>query len=113
MSQQIEFLNNIKWPQRLLEVNYRRYDIIKALRFLLKDSKNKASSTLTQERAIILNPNLLVEKILKTDEKRKEQLRLGKVIFEFFEKVPAAAREDKTKSINHGLSKDQLKLQSS
>jgi hypothetical protein len=98
-----------------------------ALRSLLKDSKEKrASSNLTQERAIIPNPNLMAEKIPETDEKRKEQLRLGKVIFEFFEKVPAPAREetftkrakgrpakameDKAKNISICLSKNHLEL---
>jgi hypothetical protein len=57
-----------------------------ALRSLLKDSKEKrASSTLSQDRAIINNPSLVAPQMTETDEKRKEQLRLGKVIFEFFE----------------------------
>ena len=98
-----------------------------ALRSLLKDSKEKrASSTLTQERAIITNPSLMTSQIPETDEKRKEQLRLGKVIFEFFEKVPAPmgeasdskrrkgrpikAKEDKAKNITVCLSKEHIEL---
>jgi hypothetical protein len=98
-----------------------------ALRSLLKDSKEKrASSTLSQERAIIKSPSLITHEILPTEEKRKEQLRLGKVIFEFFEDVPAPgwdeafikrakgrpvkARDEKAKNISIYLSKDHLEL---
>jgi hypothetical protein len=98
-----------------------------ALRSLLKDSKEKrASSTLIQERAIITNPSLVAPQVTETDEKRKEQLRLGKVIFEFFEKVPTPvseaatlkrgkgrpvkAKEDKAKNISICLSKEHIEL---
>lgn len=98
-----------------------------ALRSLLRDSKEKrASSTLTQERAIISNPSLVGPQISETDEKRKEQLRLGKVIFEFFEKAPSPvcelaifkrgkgrpvkAVEDKAKNITICLSKEHIEL---
>ncbi len=98
-----------------------------ALRSLLKDSKEKrASSTLTQERAVFSNPSVVASKVAETDEKRKEQLRLGKVIFEFFEEVPAPgrdeafikrakgrpvkARDEKAKNISICLSKDHLEL---
>jgi hypothetical protein len=98
-----------------------------ALRSLLRDSKEKrATSTLTQERAIISNPSLEAPHTPETDEKRKEQLRLGKVIFEFFEKAPAPvtesaflkrgkgrpvkAKEEKAKNITICLSKDHIEF---
>lgn len=65
-----------------------------ALRSLLKDSKEKrASSPLTQERALVQKPVLVQEGISESDERRKDQLRLGKVIFEFFEQKPASLEE--------------------
>ncbi len=98
-----------------------------ALRSLLKDSKEKrSSSTLTQERAIIHNPSLMAPQVTETGEKRKEQLRLGKVIFEFFEKAPAPvgesaeikrgkgrpskSKEEKAKNITICLSKEHIEL---
>jgi hypothetical protein len=98
-----------------------------ALRSLLKDSKEKrASSTLTQERAIINIPSLVAPQLTESDEKRKEQLRLGKVIFEFFEKTPAPvgesaeikrgkgrptkSKEEKAKNITICLSKEHIEL---
>lgn len=98
-----------------------------AIRSLLKDSKEKrAGSTLTQERAIISNPSLVPPQISETDEKRKEQLRLGKVIFEFFEQKPipveeshfgprkrgrpTKAKADHAKNISICLSKNHLDL---
>ena len=98
-----------------------------ALRSLLKDSKEKrASSTLTQERAIIHNPPLMSPQVPESDEKRKEQLRVGKVIFEFFEKTPAPqpepvlfkrgkgrpvkAQEEKARNITICLSQEHIEL---
>ena len=98
-----------------------------AIRSLLKDSKEKrAASTLTQERAIISSSSLVTPKVQETDEKRKEQLRLGKVIFEFFEQKPnpveenpvgprkrgrpTKAKADHAKNISICLSKNHLDL---
>jgi hypothetical protein len=97
-----------------------------ALRSLLKDSKEKrATSNLTQERAIIREPALLPDTSAESDEKRKEQLRLGKVIFEFFDQKqpqeteipitrkkgrPTKAKGDKAKNITVCLSKDHIEL---
>jgi hypothetical protein len=98
-----------------------------AIRSLLKDSKEKrATSSLTQERAIITRPALTQEDPLETDEKRKAQLRLGKVIFEFFESKPSPvqdsefpvrgrgrptkAKSDQAKNVTICLSKDHLDL---
>jgi len=65
-----------------------------AIRSLLKDSKEKrAISTITQERAIISKPVLTQEAHVENDEKRKQQLRLGKVILEFFEQTPSPIQD--------------------
>jgi hypothetical protein len=98
-----------------------------AIRSLLKDSKEKrATSSLTQERAIITRPALIQDGPIETDEKRKAQLRLGKVIFEFFEQRPSPvqdseslvrgrgrptkAKSDQAKNVTICLSKDHLDL---
>ena len=98
-----------------------------AIRSLLKDSKEKrATSTLAQERAIITKPSLVQEIQPENDEKRKEQLRLGKVIFEFFEQKasraeevtfpqrkkgrPTKAKAEHAKNVTICLSKDHLDL---
>jgi hypothetical protein len=98
-----------------------------ALRSLLKDSKEKrALGTLNQDRPKVnLAASTHVE-VQETDEKRKEQLKLGKVIFEFFEQKPAPVDEDlwpkrgkgrpsktkseKAKNITICLSKDHIDL---
>ena len=59
-----------------------------ALRSLLKDSKEKrASSILNHDRPKV---NVIIAsqpEVLESDEKRKDQLKLGKVIFDFFEQT--------------------------
>ena len=98
-----------------------------ALRSLLKDSKEKrAASSLTQERPK-LNPVQSAQfEIPETDEKRKEQIKLGKVIFEFFEQKPfvhleesevkrgkgrpTKAKAEKAKNITICLSKNHIDL---
>lgn len=97
-----------------------------ALRSLLKDSREKrASSILVEERPKISSSSSHSD-IPETDEKRKEQLRLGKVIFEFFEKMPVPhvvepevkrtkgrpvkAKTEKAKNITICLSKDHIDL---
>jgi hypothetical protein len=98
-----------------------------ALRSLLKDSKEKrTTSALTQERAIINRPSIPSVQIPESEEKRKEQLRLGKVIFEFFDQTPVPsvettdlkrgkgrpvkAKEEKAKNITICLSKEHIDL---
>lgn len=98
-----------------------------ALRSLLKDSKEKrATSTLTEERPKVSMAPVAPAAIPETDDKRKEQLRLGKVIFEFFEQRPAPAQEsefpvrgrgrptkakaEQAKNVTICLSKDHLDL---
>jgi hypothetical protein len=97
-----------------------------ALRSLLKESKEKrASSSLTQDRAVIPNPMLTHDISLGSEEKRKEQLRIGKIIFDFFEQKQPEVEEDtpvrkkgrpakesslKAKNITICLSKDHIDL---
>lgn len=99
-----------------------------ALRSLLKDSKEKrVASSLVQERPRVNTPAPLNQaEIPESDEKRKEQLKLGKVIFEFFEKRPVVSQAepelkrskgrptrekvDKAKNITICLSKDHIDL---
>jgi hypothetical protein len=68
-----------------------------ALRSLLKDSKDKrATSTISQDRAKVpVTPSANFD-VPETDEKRKEQLKLGRVMFEFFEQKPPAPSIDET-----------------
>lgn len=64
-----------------------------ALRSLLKDSKEKRLvSSFGQERPKVNTPAPSYPDIPETDEKRKEQLKLGKVIFEFFEQKPTVSQ---------------------
>ena len=98
-----------------------------ALRSLLKDSKEKRmGSALVQERPKVNAVIASQPEIFESDEKRKEQLKLGKVIFEFFEQKPAQVDEDlwpkrgkgrpskikseKAKNITICLSKDHIDL---
>ena len=98
-----------------------------ALRSLLKDSKEKrATSTLTEERPKVFVAPVIPAEVPETDEKRKNQLKLGKVIFEFFEQKPLPAIEpefpirkrgrptkvksEKAKNITICLSKDHIDL---
>ena len=69
-----------------------------ALRSLLKDSKEKRVANafaLERPRVNTLAP-VAQSEIPETDEKRKEQLKLGKVIFEFFEQKPAVFQDEFT-----------------
>lgn len=97
-----------------------------ALRSLLKDSKEKrSSSTLIQERPKVQQSRVILSEIPETEDKRKEQLRIGKVIFEFFEHKPIPQDEpevirgkgrprkdkvNKAKNITICLSKDHIDL---
>jgi hypothetical protein len=98
-----------------------------ALRNLLKDSKEKrVLSSVTQDRAIVNQPINPTAQVIETDDKRKEQLRLGKVIFDFFEKStapteeilpkirskgrPTKPKEEKAKNITICLSKEHIEL---
>ena len=66
-----------------------------ALRSLLKDSKERReASTLTQDRPRVNAVQAFGPEIPQNDEKRKEQIRLGKVIVEFFEQVPTPQLEE-------------------
>ena len=61
-----------------------------ALRSLLKDSKEKrALGSLNQDRPKVNLATSTRVEVPETEDKRKEQLKLGKVIFEFFEQKPA------------------------
>jgi hypothetical protein len=98
-----------------------------ALRNLLKDSKERRGlSSLTQDRAMVNQSVNPPAQVVETDDKRKEQLRLGKVIFEYFEKStapteevlpkirakgrPTKSKEEKAKNITICLSKDHIDL---
>ena len=100
-----------------------------ALRTLLKESKEKrVGSVLETERPKVNIAPSIRSEIPESDEKRKEQLKLGKVIFDFFEQKPISAPQaedpsvlrgkgrptkaqvDKAKNITICLSKDHLDL---
>ena len=97
-----------------------------ALRSLLKDSKEKrASSILNHDRPKVNVVASAHAEVPESDEKRKEQLKLGKVIFEFFEQKPALDSEpevtrgkgrpsktksEKAKNITICLSKEHIDL---
>ena len=97
-----------------------------ALRSLLKDSKEKrALGTLNQERPKVNVVASAQTEVPESDEKRKEQLKLGRVIFDFFEQKPSVGNEpevtrtkgrpskpksDKAKNITICLSKDHIEL---
>ena len=97
-----------------------------ALRSLLKDSKEKrALGTLNQERPKVNVVASAQTEVPESDEKRKEQLKLGRVIFDFFEQKPSVGNEpevartkgrpskpksDKAKNITICLSKDHIDL---
>jgi hypothetical protein len=97
-----------------------------ALRSLLKDSKEKrALGTLNQERPKVTVVAPAQTEVPESDEKRKEQLKLGRVIFDFFEQKPSVVNErevtrtkgrpsklkaDKAKNITICLSKDHIDL---
>lgn len=98
-----------------------------ALRSLLKESKERrASSVLIEEKAKVNLDVAPTVHVSEADEKRKNQLRLGKVIFEFFEQMPTATSEEpqikrgkgrpskekvqKAKNVSICLSKDHIEL---
>jgi hypothetical protein len=97
-----------------------------ALRSLLKDSKEKrALGTLNQERPKVTVAASAHVEVPESDEKRKEQLKLGRVIFDFFEQKPSVGngpevtrtkgrpskpKADKAKNITICLSKEHIDL---
>ena len=97
-----------------------------ALRSLLKDSKvRRASSILNEDRPKVNVVASAHVEVPESDDKRKEQLKLGKVIFDFFEQKPVVETEpevtrgkgrptkvkaDKARNITICLSKDHIDL---
>jgi hypothetical protein len=94
-----------------------------ALRNLLKESKEKRIEPKIEAKAFQVQPNSA--SVMVSEEKRKEQLRLGKMIFEFFEEKPSVSEEppkirskgrpkklktEKAKNITVCLSKKHIEL---